>query len=292
MRQSVLITGAGTGLGLETAIYLAERGFLVFATVLDDSQHEHIKTQAAKRGVELRILHLDVTDKKSIALAAQTMLDACGHIYGLVNNAGVSLRGYFEDCDDVEIRQTIEVNLFGAMAMTQAVLPHMRLARRGRLVFMSSIGGRIASLARTAYCASKFGIEGFAESLMQEVQPFGIAVSIVEPAIIKTERWTVNRGLAKRAKNRQSPYYDWFCQQEKLADKLVQTSPTTPTDVAKTVHQVLTVKRPKLRYVVGRRAGLVLALRRLLPGELFERLYFGEVMRRVTGSRQPLFKKQ
>jgi NAD(P)-dependent dehydrogenase (short-subunit alcohol dehydrogenase family) len=161
----------------------------------------------------------------------------------------------------------------------------MRRARRGRLIFISSIGGRIASMARTAYCASKFGVEGFAESLMQEVMPLGVRVSIIEPAIINTERWTVNRGIARRAMDPQGPYYTWFCNQERLADRLVQTSPTTPADVAGAIYQALTEERPRLRRVVGRRASLVVALKRYLPGELFERLYIGTAIRRVAKPR-------
>lgn len=140
-------------------------------------------------------------------------------------------------------------------------------------------------MGRTAYCASKFALEGFAELLMQEVTPLGLHVSIVEPAIIKTERWTVHRGIARRAQDPASPYHDWFQRQEQLADELVRTSPTTPEQVADTIYRALTEKKPRLRYVVGRRARLVVALRRYAPAELFERVYFGEAMRRVTGAR-------
>lgn len=285
MTGGVLITGAGTGLGLEMACSLAASGFNVYAGVLDSSQCQHVEAQAAARNVKLETLRLDVTDQQSIETAVRTVVEQTGGIYGLVNNAGISLRGYFEDLDEGEIRQTFEVNLFGTMAVTRAVLPYMRQARDGRLVFISSIGGHIGAMARTAYCASKFAVEGFAESLMQEVTPLGVKVSIVAPAIVKTERWTTNRGIARRASDPSSPYYDWFQGEEKLADMLVRTSPTTPADVAAAVGQALSVQRPRLRYLVGSRARLLLALRRYIPGELFERLYFGEIIRRVTGSR-------
>jgi NAD(P)-dependent dehydrogenase (short-subunit alcohol dehydrogenase family) len=228
------------------------------------------------------VLQLDITDGASIEAAVRGVVDRSGGIFALVNNAGIGLRGYFEDLSDEEIRQVFDANVFGTMAVTREVLPHMRAARRGRIIIITSVGGRIGSLAVSAYCASKFAQEGFGESLAQEVVPFGIHVSLVEPAIIKTERWGLNRATAKGALTSESPYSAWFRESERLANRLVETSPTRPVDVARAVHRALSASRPKLRYVVGWRAGLVIALRRHLPGELFERLYFGEAVRRVT----------
>jgi NAD(P)-dependent dehydrogenase (short-subunit alcohol dehydrogenase family) len=283
--SNVVITGAGTGLGLETALYLADRGFKVYATVVDDEQRRRVEAEAAQRGLSLCVPVLDVTDERGIQTVIRTIVEEDGGLYAVVNNAGISLRGYFEDLDDAEIRRTIDVNLFGTMNVCRAALPYMRASRRGRIIFMSSIGGRISSMARTAYCASKFGVEGFAESLLQEVKPLGLHVSIIEPAVINTERWSVNRGIAARALDPHGTYYDWFQAEEKLADALVRSSPTSPRDVAVAVHVALTARRPKLRYVVGWRARLIVRLRRYTPGEWFERLYFGAAIRRVTRSR-------
>ncbi|MCB9141418.1 MAG: SDR family oxidoreductase [Anaerolineales bacterium] len=284
MTNKVLITGAGTGLGLETALTLAGRGFTVFASVLDAEQQARVASEASQRGVTLNTPIMDVTDEESVQATIDAIVAAPGALLGVVHNAGISLRGYFEDCDDDEIRRVFEVNLIGAMTVTRAVLPTMRAAGLGRLIFVSSIGARVASMGRTAYCASKFALEGFAESLMQEVIPLGIQVSIIEPAIINTERWTVHRGIARRAKDPSSPYLAWFERQEEIADELVRTSPTTPDQVADAIYRALTDGRPQLRYIVGKRARLVVTLRRYLPGELFERFYFGEAMRRVTAA--------
>lgn len=288
--NSVLITGAATGLGLETALHLAENGFLVYATIPRLRDRETIEAAAERRSVSVRVQELDITDLQSIRDAVRTVVDESGGIFGLVNNAGIGLRGFFEDLSEEEIRQVFHVNVFGTMAVTKAVLPHMRRDGCGRIAIVTSVGGRIGSLGVSAYCATKFALEGFGESLAQEVAPFGIQVCMVEPAITKTERWTVNRGVAKEALNQASPYAEWFRETERLVDKLVESSPTKPVHVAKAIEKAFSARRTRLRYLVGPRAKLVVALRRYLPGELFERIYFGAVIRRVTGGKVHLGK--
>jgi NAD(P)-dependent dehydrogenase (short-subunit alcohol dehydrogenase family) len=205
-------------------------------------------------------------------------------LFGLVNNAGVVLRGYFEDLSEAEIRRVFETNVFGTMALTRAVLPHLRAAGGGRIVITTSVGGRIGAPAVSAYCASKFALEGFGEALAQEVGPLGVRVALVEPPIVRTPVWEENRGVSPAALDPASPYHRWFLEEERLADRLLRSSPTTPADVARAVVRALTDTRPRLRYLVGRRAARVLRLRRLLPGEWFERLYFGETVRRLTAA--------
>ena len=282
MGESILVTGAGTGLGRETALYLAERGFEVYATMRDMSRSDALLASARNRNVQLNVLPLDVTDRASIRDAVDVIVKKSKGIYGVINNAGIGLRGYFENLAEEEIRQVFDANVFGVMSVTRAVLPHMREAGRGRIVMISSVGGRIGSLGVSAYCATKFALEGFGESLFQELAPLGIHVCLIEPGIIKTERWSIHRGEAASARDPNSPYCAWFSRAEIEADKLVQASTATATDVAAVVHQALTVERPRLRYMIGRKAKLAVALRRWLPGESFERFYFGVVMRRVT----------
>ena len=287
MSDSVLITGAGTGLGLATALYLARQGFKVYASVQHLGQQEEVDAAAAERGVSLRVLQLDVTDQASIEATVDTIVAECGGIYGLVNNAGIDLRGFFEDLSEEEIRRVFDVNVFGTMAVTRAALPHMRPTRRGRIVIISSVAGRIAVMASSAYSSSKFALEGFSESLAQEVMPFGLYVSLIEPGFVMTPIFSINRRRAKMAMDPDRPYYAWFVQHEKMIDDLVQKRWITPWDVAQAVHRALTAKRPRLRYVVGTRAKLVISLRRHIPGELFERIFFAEVARRVTsGARE------
>lgn len=289
--DSILVTGSSTGLGREMALYLAERGFRVYATMRDMSGAEALLREAKGRNVELKVMALDVTDTASIQRAVQAIVAESGGIYGVINNAGVGLRGYFEDLDDEEIRLMFDANVFGVMEVTRAVLPHMRQAKRGRILLISSVGGRIGSLGVSTYCSTKFALEGFGESLFMELAPLGIWVSLIEPGIIKTERWSSNRGLAARAMDPRSPYHAWFCRSEQEADKLVQASTATPVDVAEVIHRALTAERPKLRYMVGRKAKLAVALRRWLPGDLFERIYFNLVIRRTTQLSAPVNSK-
>jgi NAD(P)-dependent dehydrogenase (short-subunit alcohol dehydrogenase family) len=289
MRQpsdTVLVTGSSTGLGLETALGLAGRGFRVFAGLRDLGHKPGVVEAAEQRGVALNVVQLDVTDPASVDDAVETIVASTGGIFGLVNNAGIGLRGCFEDLTDAEIRQVFESNVFGTMAVTRRVLPSMRAAGRGRIVTITSVGGRIATFGLSAYCSTKFAQEGFGEALALEVEPFGIRSILIEPGIIKTSRWTVNRGNAANALNPESPYHAMFLRHEELADRFVETRKTRPEHVAKAVYRALTAKRPRMRYVVGRPASVVIALRGLLPDGLFERVYFGALLRQIKGGKR------
>jgi NAD(P)-dependent dehydrogenase (short-subunit alcohol dehydrogenase family) len=289
--DAVIVTGSGTGIGLETALELAATGFRVFATVRNPEQGVEMQDAASERGVEIEVLRLDLTDRASIAEAIATVVAREGSIFGLVNNAGIGLRGCAEDCTEEEIRKLFETNLFGTIAVTKAVIPHMREAGCGRIVTVSSVGGRVCGFGVTMYCASKFAQEGLGEGLAQELSPFGIQSVIVEPGIIKTTRWSRHRGTAARANDPNSPYHDLFWASEEIADRIVQRSPTRPEHVARAIGRALTAKQPQMRYVVGRGASLVIALRRYMPQSLFERLYFGGHIRRLgrrTKASQPV----
>jgi NAD(P)-dependent dehydrogenase (short-subunit alcohol dehydrogenase family) len=280
--KAVLITGASSGIGCETALLLAERGFRVFATMRDLSRRAKLDEEARSRGVQVQVLQLEITDAASVKAAVEAVVAQAGGLFGLVNNAGVQLRGYFEDLSEPEIRQNFEANVFGTMAVTRAVLPHLRAAGQGRIVVLSSIAGRIGSLGLSSYCACKFALEGFAESLAPEVAPLGIRVSLVEPGIVGTDLWGANRGLGQGALNPQSPYHAWFQEFERLTDWAVRTSPTKPRHVAEAVHLALSSPNPRLRYAVGRRASGLMKLQRLLPERVFQRLYFQTLQNKVT----------
>lgn len=280
--RAVLITDASRGFGTETALYLAEHGFRVYAGTSNRALEDWLRATAQCRHVELRVLRLAVTDQASIDAAVRTIVAEAGGIYGVVNTAYAYVRGYFEDLRDDECREVIETNVFGTMALTRAVLPHMRAAYQGRIILITSIAGRIGGPSACAYSASRFAQEGFAESLSQEVQPLGLYVSIIAPGMSMAEAWTIADGAGAQARDPKSPYHGWFVQVDKMFASAMQSSATTSVDVARTVHHALTVRKPRLRYLVSHRGTVLLALRRYVPGKLFERYYFGTVMRRIT----------
>jgi NAD(P)-dependent dehydrogenase (short-subunit alcohol dehydrogenase family) len=203
-------------------------------------------------------------------------------VFALVNNGGIGLRGCMEDVTDAEIRAVFEANVFGTMAVTRAVLPHMRAAGRGRVVTITSVGGRISTFGLGVYCSSKFAQEGFGEALALELATFdGLHAVMVEPGIIKTTRWDEHRGTAAGAQDPSSPYHARFEAAEQVADALVERSRTKPDDVAAAIHEALTARRPRMRYVVGRPAAAAIVLRRYLPTGVFERIYWGPFLRRI-----------
>jgi NAD(P)-dependent dehydrogenase (short-subunit alcohol dehydrogenase family) len=279
--DSVLVTGTSTGLGLETALHLADAGFRVYAGVRDPASADVVERAAADRGVALEVVHCDLGDPESMTAAAATVVDRTNGIYALINNGGIGLRGAVEDSSDEEIRRVFETNVFGTITLIRAVLPHMRAANCGRIVTVTSVGGRVPGFGVSIYCSSKFAQEGLGEGMALELAPFGIQSILVEPGIIKTERWARHRGTAHRADDPTGPYYGLFWASEAMADKIVERSPTRPADVARTIHEALTAEAPRLRYVVGRGASIVISLRRHLPEPVFERLYFGGQLRRV-----------
>jgi NAD(P)-dependent dehydrogenase (short-subunit alcohol dehydrogenase family) len=279
-RRAVLVTGASRGLGLETALTLAGAGFTVWAGSRNPDVQE-IESTAAQRKVSLHVISLDVTSDDSVRAAFQNIEASGLPLFGIVNNAGITGRCWFEDYPEPRIHDIFDVNVFGTMRVTRIGLPLLRKAGGGRIVMQSSIGGRIGSIGIAPYTGSKFALEGFSESLSLELRPLNVFVSIVEPGIVRTSIWDKKRILPE-AYNKASVYYDLFWRAEALAERALNTARLQTADVASTVLQAMTVRNPRLRYVVGRRAGLVLSLRRHLPGELFERLYFGGLLRRVT----------
>lgn len=281
-REVVLVTGAGSGFGLATSLLLASEGYRVFGSVLTAGEGDALRKEAGAHGVEIEVLRMDVTKQDQVDRAIGELMAAAGRVDAVVQYAGLGLRGFFEDLEMDEIRKLYEVNVFGVMAVTKALLPIMRKQRSGRIVITTSAAGRMGTMSIGGYCSGKFAIEGMAEVLRQEMWPFNVWVSCIEPGLVATPHFTVNRNRGRRAIDPQSPYYLWFCQHEKIVDDIMAKNKWGVEEVAKTALRVLRAKRPPLHNIVGFKAKLLINLKRYSPFEWFETWYWGIVRRMVT----------
>ena len=271
--KSVLITGASTGIGRACALRMDAQGWRVFAGVRREEDAESLRAEASSR---LRPLMLDVTDAGQIAEAAERIATELGGagLDGLVNNAGIAVPSPLETLPVDDFRQQIEVNLTGQVAVTQALLPRIRSAR-GRIVFVSSIGGLIAFPLTGAYHAAKFGIEAVGDVFRQELRQWGISVSIVEPGSIATPIW--DRGeeradeIGERTPHREELYGKAIARYRKVIKDTAERG-IPPEKVADAIEHALDSRRPKARYLVGRDAKLQAPLRHLIPTRLFDRI--------------------
>jgi NAD(P)-dependent dehydrogenase (short-subunit alcohol dehydrogenase family) len=249
--STVLITGCSSGFGLETAVLLAKNGFRVFATMRDLGKRARLDAALAAAGVKAELLALDVTSEASIAAAVDAVIAAAGRIDALVNNAGFGIGGFIEDMTLDEYRRQFDTNFFGLVAVTKAVLPHMRKARAGRILNVSSVGGRAANPAISAYAATKFAVEGFSEALSFEAGLFGVKVILIEPGAFKTEIFESNMQTAAGLNNAASPYFEASRTLLATVDKMVAKLGGDPKLVAKAILHALTTPKPRLRYLVG-----------------------------------------
>lgn len=266
--RSVLVTGASTGIGRATALRLDGAGWRVFAGV---RREEDAQSLRAAGSANLEPLILDVTDPEQIAAAATRV---GGQLDGLVNNAGAALPSPLETMPIEDFRRQIEVNLIAHVAVTQALAPAIRAAR-GRVVFISSIGGRVAFPLTGAYHAAKFGIEAVGDVFRQELRPWGIEVAIVEPGSIDTPIW--DRGektadeIGSRSPQREALYGKAIESYRKVIKATAERG-IPPEKVAKAIEHALTAKRPRTRYLVGIDAKVQARLKHVIPTRVFDRI--------------------
>lgn len=269
-QRAALITGASSGIGKACALRLARGGWRVLAGVRRREDGERLLEEAGER---LEPVLLDVTEARSIAAAAERLGE--GALQGLVNNAGIALGLPLEHLPLDELRRQLEVNLVGQVAVTQALLPHLRRGP-GRIVNVGSIAGRSALPFLGAYAASKHALEAVTDSLRVELRPFGIEVAIVEPGTIATEIWqtaaeTSQRVAAGLAPEALALYAERAAAFRKAA--AAAAGRAEPADeVARIIEHALTARRPKTRYRVGRDAARRAWVERL-PDRLRDRVY-------------------
>src|SRR3954471_2120855 len=276
MSGGVVITGASTGIGEATALRLARAGFRVFAGVRKAADGERLRKAGSER---LHVIEpLDVTDADQIAAAAALVESELGAepLRGIVNNAGIGIGGPLEALDLDDFRRTIEVNTTSQLAVTQAFLPLLRKST-GRIVNMSSIGGRVAQPFAGPYIASKFALEGVSDVLRAELLGWGIEVIAIEPGTIATPIWEKSSREAENVLEGLTPEQrDLYGKRLAKAAKMIERQNTRgapPEKVAEAVEKALTASRPKPRYLVGD-ARVLLGLKRLLPTRWFDRLLY------------------
>ncbi len=251
-----LVTGVSSGIGSATARMLIERGYRVFGTARSGSTPVPGKVE--------RVL-LDVRDAASIDAGVRDVLARAGRIDLLVNNAGGSIIGAVEETSLEQAQRLFDVNFFGAVRMTQAVLPAMRAQGSGRIVFISSVVGFLPAPFMGFYAASKHALEGLAESLDHETRTLGIRAVLVEPGFMRTNIGA-NGTLAA------NPVDDYELARGRAGENVRRrvSAGEDPSLVAEAVLEAAAATKPRLRYLVGKRAGLLARLRRYLPASVFD----------------------
>jgi NAD(P)-dependent dehydrogenase (short-subunit alcohol dehydrogenase family) len=279
-RGAVMITGSSTGIGRACALRLDRAGFRVFAGVRKDADGESLRAESSER---LEPLICDVVDAATISAAAERVREATdGRLAGLVNNAGVAVPGPVEAIDLDALRRQFEVNVVGQVAVTQAFLPMLRAAR-GRVVFMSSIGARRGLPYLSPYNASKAAIGIVGDSLRQEMRPFGVGVSVIEPGAIATPMWGKGEAeapdiIAAMEPSLRELYGERLERLQGLSAK-TQSRGGEPDAVAAAVEHALTDPKPKPRYVVGLDAKAQALAGTLLPDRALDRVIERELDR-------------
>ena len=269
MNKVVLITGASAGMGKETAKLLLQAGYIVYGAA------RRLDRMADLQALGARLLAMDVTDETSMVTGVNAVLNAEGKIDVLINNAGFGSYGAVEDVALADARYQLEVNVLGAARLAQLVIPGMRRQGFGKIVNISSIGGKFATPLGGWYHASKFALEGLSDALRNEVRAWGIDVIVIEPGGVKSE-WAdiAADNLLKTSGN--SVY-------KPMADKFVQLSKTQghraaePIVIARLIKQAIEAGKPKTRYSGGLMAKPLLFLNKVLPDRVLDKLFMSQL---------------
>jgi NAD(P)-dependent dehydrogenase (short-subunit alcohol dehydrogenase family) len=261
MNQTILITGASSGIGKATALYFAKKGWNVAATMRNPFNEQQLSGQP-----NVKLYVLDVTDPESVGQAFKNIVTDFKKIDVVVNNAGYGSDGVFEAMDDEFIRKQFETNVFGLLRVTREAMTHMRPNRSGTIVQVASVGGRVAFPLFSIYHASKWAVEGFSESLQFEAEIFNIRIKIIEPGVIKTDFYGRSRAFVKPGNT--NDYNNFVTAVEKTnlsaGDKGVDAM-----SVAETIYKSVTDKSKKLRYPVAYPATVLLPMKRWFPASLY-----------------------
>lgn len=275
--RSVLITGTSSGIGQATVVALATRGWRVFATMRNLEKRGLLDQALIDAGVQdgVEIQQLDVASGTSIKSATEAVLSRTGNkLDAVVHNAGVAAAGALEDVSASELRRVMETNFFGVVELTRALLPIFREQGSGRIVIVSSEAAFMGQPTNSIYCASKWALEGWGESIAYELEPFGIDIVLVEPGPYRTEIWKTTPRIQPLG----SPYHSWVQQVFRAGDAHAASVARDPREVALVIASALEARRPRFRYPVGPFARLNHFLRGKVPSRLLRKatkLYLG-----------------
>ena len=271
-----LVTGGSSGIGESAARELQKKGFTVYAVA------RRVERMKGLADAGIHTFAMDVSDDASMVAGIERIIAEQGRIDVLVNNAGYGSFGAVEDVPMEEARRQMEVNVFGLARLCQLVIPHMRAQKSGHIINISSVGGRFYEPFGAWYHATKFAVEGFSDSLRLEVRPFGISVSIVQPAAIVTEWNTIARDslLERSGETAYGRYAKRAHAVMAEADREGGPMANDPDVVGKKIAKAATAKHPAPRYPVGKGARMLTKSRDLIPDRAFD-----AVVRRIYGTR-------
>ena len=266
MNKVALITGASSGIGLETSLSLLKKGFTVYGAARRLSLMKKIEENGGT------ILYLDLTDDDSIQTCVKTIIEKEGHIDVLVNNSGYGLGGSIENVSIEQAKNQFEVNVFGLIRLTQLVIPHMEKSSSSRIINISSMAGRFSSPFLGWYHASKYAVEALTDSLRLELSSLKIKAVLIEPGLIKTPWGTIASDSIKE--NSKNTIYENDAQNvSKFYEKnysLQNGSASNPSVISNAIIRAVCAKNPKTRYSVGKYSKLFIFTKKILPDRLFD----------------------
>ncbi|MDO8994092.1 MAG: SDR family oxidoreductase [Daejeonella sp.] len=257
MSKVILITGASTGIGLETAVQLAEQGHQVYASMRNLNKRALLDQKIDRRKVKLRVLQLDVQDEKSIAACIEEIISTEQKIDVLINNAGAGFIKPMEQASMEEIQQVMDVNFYGPIRCSKAVMPYMRKQKSGHIINVSSVGGIIGSPVNEIYCAAKFALEGLTESLASYLEPyFGINVSLIEPGGTITEFGNSLTEYFESTGGILNDDYkplmeDYMAYRSTFTEEFKEKAFQKPADIAEVIIRCMNDPNPKVRYLTS-----------------------------------------
>jgi NAD(P)-dependent dehydrogenase (short-subunit alcohol dehydrogenase family) len=273
-----VVTGSSSGIGFETSLLLARKGFYTYATMRNLNKSQKINDVVEKENLPLKVLQLDVTDDKSVKDAIRQITDESSRIDVLVNNAGYGVMGAVEDLSLDQFKSQFETNFFGVIRVTKEVIPIMRNQGNGNIINVSSIGGKIGLPLNSAYISSKFAIEGLSESMRYELEQFGIDVILIEPGVVKTNFFENVDVVVNNNDNNTSTTNNITSPYSQLTQKLFEgfepmlnsSSSSVSYDVAEVIYQAIVSKNRDVRYPVGKDAVSIIKTRQNLSDKELE----------------------